>query len=91
MAGVGATALFHPISDATKQQPLSFFAKGHSAASATHAQEIEKMLQTAENGKEIEKALADRAINPTVSNYSRLYDIWQIEEMGAENGPNMFP
>ena len=48
------------------------------------------MLQTAEDGKEIQKALADRAINPTVSDYSRLYDKWRIEEMGAENGPNMF-
>lgn len=48
------------------------------------------MLQCAEDGKETQKALADRAINPTVPDYSRLYDKWRTMEMGAENGSNMF-
>ena len=57
-----------------------------------HTPESELMLQTADDGKEVKKAIADRAINPTVSDYSRLYGTckWRIEEMGAENGANMF-
>ena len=41
------------------------------------------IVYTREN---IQKPLADRAIDPTVSNYSQLYNKWPIEEMGAENG-----
>ena len=32
------------------------------------------MLQTADHGKEIQKALADRAIDPPMFDYSQLYD-----------------
>ena len=48
------------------------------------------MLQLAEDGSKVQRAIAHRAINPTVQDYSQLYDKSQIEEMGAENGPNMF-
>ena len=58
---------FHPFFDATKEQLFSLFVKGRNATSAMHAHETELMLQTADDGIEVQKAIADRAINPTVS------------------------
>ena len=69
---------------------FSLFGIGHSAASARHAHETEVMLQSAEDKNKVQGAIADRAINPTVQDYSRLYDKWRIEERGTKNGPNMF-
>ena len=78
----------------TTQQNSCFFHFYHLlslfADSARHAHKIELILQTAEHGNEIQKVLANRAINPTVFDYSQLYDKWRIEEICAENGPNVF-
>eukprot|EP00118_Oscarella_pearsei_P019526 m.208174 g.208174 ORF g.208174 m.208174 type:complete len:126 (+) comp39701_c1_seq9:1064-1441(+) len=66
------------------------FAKGHSASSARHAYESEQKISCAENNEETQRVLADRAVNPNVQDYSRLYDQWRKDEMGDENGPGMF-
>ena len=38
----------------------------------------------------MQKEIADRAINLTMSDYSWLFEKGRIKEMGAENGLNMF-
>ncbi len=84
------TLSFRPLSEATKEKIFTLFTKGHSAASARHAYETELMLQCADDGQEVQKVLADRAVNPTVQDYSRLYDKWRESELGRDNGPGLF-
>ena len=81
---------FQPVSDSTREKILTLFSKGHRAASARHAYETELMLQCAEDGKEVQRVLADRSINPTVQDYSRFHAKWRETEMGSENGTDMF-
>ena len=84
------TLSFQPISEATKEQIFNLFSKGHSAASARTALETELVLKCTEQGTEVQRVLADRSLNPTVQDYSRLYSKWRDSEMGQENGPSMF-
>ena len=81
---------FQPVSDSTREKILTLFSKGHGAASARHAYETELMLQCAEDGKEVQRVLADCSINPTVQDYSRFHAKWRETEMGSENGTDMF-
>ena len=48
------------------------------------------MLQCAEDGKEVQRVLADCSINPTVQDYSRFHAKWRETKMGSENGTDMF-
>ena len=81
---------FRFVDDATKQEIFTLFSKGHSAASARHAHETNLMISCAENEQDVQRVLADRAINPSVQDYSRLHEQWRKMEMGKENGPDMF-
>ena len=81
---------FRSVDDATKQEIFTLFSKGHSAASARHAHETNLMISCAENEQDVQRVLADRAINPSVQDYSRLHEQWRKKEMGEENGPDMF-
>ncbi len=81
---------FRPVHGATKEKIFTLFSKGHSAASARHAYETELVLQCVEDGRDVQRLLADRAMNPNVKDYSRFYNEWRKNEMGEENGPGMF-
>ncbi|XP_062503901.1 uncharacterized protein LOC134180732 [Corticium candelabrum] len=81
---------FRSVDDATKQEIFTLFCKGHSAASARHAHETNLMISCAEYEQDDQRVLADRAINPSVQDYSRLHEQWRKKEMGEENGPDMF-
>ena len=62
------------------------FRKGHTAASAHYWHETKLYL----DGGEDQTLLADRATNPTKSDVSRLYTEWQKQELGDDNGKEMF-
>ena len=70
----------------TKEMIFDYFRKGHSASSAHHWHETILFL---DSGVE-QLSLADRNINPTKSDFSRLFDTWRKQEMGSDNGKAMF-
>ena len=74
---------------ATKDRIFALCDKGHNASSARHAYETELMLDCAEQDKNIQQLLADRAINLNVGDYNRLYDKWRVAKMGDENGSGL--
>ena len=77
---------FRPISLETKEMIFDYFRKGHSASSAYHWHET-KLLLDSDDGQ---LCLADRNINPTKSDFSRLFDEWRKQDMGSDNGKAMF-
>ncbi len=78
---------FRPIASETKEEYYHLFANGHSAASARHAYETRAMLEADDD---IMQQLADRAMNPNPQDVSRLYNKWREENLGPENGKEMF-
>ena len=78
---------FHTISEDAKDAYYQLFSCGHSAASAWHSYETKLMIENEENKMEM---LADRSINPSPQDVSRLFDKWREEQLGPENGPKMF-
>ena len=77
---------FRPINSETEEVYFQLFSNGHSAASAWHAYETKLMIE----GDDIVHQLADRAINPSPQDVSRLYDKWREMHLGPENGEDMF-
>ena len=69
-----------------QRRNFELFRKGHTAASAHHWHETKLYLDGGEN----QVLLADRAVNPTRSDISRLYSEWQKKELGDDNGKGMF-
>ena len=74
---------FRPIAPETKEE---LFRKGQTAASAFHWSET-KLYR---DGGEDQVSLADRAVNPTKKDVSRLYSEWQKREFGNDNGKSLF-
>ena len=62
------------------------FRKGHTAASAFHWNERKLYL----DGGEDQVSLADRDVNSTKKDVSRLYCEWQKRELGSDNGKSLF-
>lgn len=77
---------FRPINFETKESFFELFRKGHSASSAFHWHETKLFL----DGNEDQQLLADRAVNPTKSDISRLYTEWRSKELGTDNGKKLF-
>lgn len=77
---------FRPIASETKESFFELFRKGHTAASAFHRNETKLYL----DGGEDQISLADRAVNPTRKDVSRLYSEWQKRELGSNNGKSLF-
>ena len=77
---------FRPIAPETKEKMFDLFRKGHTAASAFHWNETKLYL----DGGEDQVSLADRAVNPTKKDVSRLYCEWQKRELGSDNGKSLF-
>ena len=77
---------FRPIAPETKEEFFEMFRKGHTAASAFHWNETKLYL----DGGEDQVSLADRAVNPTKKDVSRLYSEWQKRELGSDNGKSLF-
>ena len=65
---------------------FDYFHKGHSASSAHHWHETKLLLDSGDG----QLCLADRNINPTKSDFSRLFDEWRKQDMGSDNGKAMF-
>jgi len=78
---------FRTMSEETKEAYYQLFSCGHSAASAWHSYETKLMIENEENKMEV---LADRNINPSQQDVSRLFDKWREDNLGPENGPKMF-
>ena len=78
---------FRPVSKDTIDAYYQLFANGYSAASARHAYEAKLMI---EHDGNIMEELADRAINPSTQDISRLYNKWREQHLGPENGKEMF-
>ena len=60
---------------------------GHSAASARYYYET---LLLENESDEVQQRLADRAVNPTSQDVSRLYNLWRQTQMGNDNGKGLF-
>ena len=67
------TLSFRSISAITKQIIFEYFSKGHNASSAHHWHETKLFLDHEKD----QTILADREINPTKSDFYRLYDEWR--------------
>ena len=78
---------FRPVSKDTIDAYYQLFANGYSAASARHVYEAKLMI---EHDGNIMEELADRAINPSTQDISRLYNKWREQHLGPENGKEMF-
>ena len=79
------TLSFRPVSNETKQQIFEYFQKGHTASSAYHWHETKLFLDSGEG----QLSLVDRAVNPTKSDFSHLYEEWRKSELGYDNGKPM--
>ena len=79
---------FRPIALQTKETYFQLFRCGNSTATAQHTYEIRMMLEADE--EEAMVMLSDRACNPNPQDVSRLYDDWRKEDLGPENGNDMF-
>lgn len=60
---------------------------GHSAASARYYYETVLLENESD---EVQQRLADRAVNPTSQDVSRLYNWWRQTQMGNDNGKGLF-
>ena len=74
---------FRPVSKDTIDAYYQLFANGYSAASACHAYEAKLMI---EHDGNIMEEFADRAVNPSTQDVSRLYNKWREQHLGPENG-----
>ena len=84
---ISAHALtFCPISLETKEAYYVLFSNGHSAASAQHAYETKLLTE----GDDVMHQLADRATNPSPQDVSQLYNKCREQNLGPENGEEMF-
>ena len=81
---------FCPIKEETKESFFQLFDEGHSAATSFHTYDESRLLQTSFIGNTSQADLANRAINPSHQDVSRLYSDWRRSEMGPENGQLMF-
>ena len=61
---------FRPVSEETKEKYYKLFQAGHSAASARHYYETTLMDECEES--ELQSKFANRSVNPTVQDVSRL-------------------
>lgn len=87
-ATVSAEALgFRPVLDETKQKYIDLFKMGHSVSSAHFY--YETLLLTNQSG-DIQKSIADRALNPTKQDVYRLFNAWRQSELGDDNGESLF-
>ena len=64
---------------------LDLFKLGHSQASAHLEYETTLMLKI-----ETPQALADKSINPKVSDVYNIFNVWRKTNLGAENGKYVF-
>ncbi len=77
---------FRPIHQETKEFFFKHFEVGLSASSAFHWSETKMLLDNDDD----QLAFADRALNPTKSDVSRLYNEWRKIELGPDNGKELF-
>ncbi len=73
----------------TKQKSFKLFDDGHSASSARHTHE-QHLLLNASSDDVKQSSLADRAINPSVQDVSRLFQHWREKCYGKEDGLLLF-
>ena len=76
---------FRPIAGNTTMKYLDLFKLGHSPASAHLEYETTLMLKI-----ETPQALADRSINPKVSEVYNIFNVWRKTNLGAKNGKYVF-
>ena len=76
---------FRPISPETVRIFCEYFKAGHSAASAHRTHE---MMLLGEDDFELK--IADRAINPSLSDVNHLFQNWREMEMGPPDGKELF-
>lgn len=77
---------FRPNDPETKEAFFKLFEKGHNAASAYHWHETKLFL----DGEEDQHILADRAMNQTKPDVTKLYEEWRQKSMGPDNGRELF-
>jgi len=75
---------FRTMSEEMKKAYYQLFSCDNSATSAWHSFKTKLMIENKM------KVLADRNINPSQQDVSRLFDKWREENLGSENGPKMF-
>ena len=76
---------FRPIAEDTRKKYYDLFKLGHSPASAHLEYETTLMLKM-----DNPQALADRNINPKVSDVYNIFNVWQKTNLGARNGKEVF-
>ena len=84
----GHVLSFRPVADAVKQEYLTLFETGNSAAASRH--EYTKQLQLKHDVPTLEHILADRSVNPNCQDIQRLFRKWRENHIGPENGEEMF-
>ena len=81
---------FRPLSVETVQTMHSYFELGHSPASAFHLHNLNLAVQYESKNGELEKARADRSLNPLYTDVYYLYRKWRVKNHGEPNGEQMF-
>ena len=79
---------FRDIAQSTRNEYFTYFEGGHTAATARHHHELKLQITLAE--EEVEAALADRSINPQLSDVAHLFQQWRQHQLGPANGDGMF-
>ena len=84
MVNVADALRFRPLSESTKEKYYDLFRQGHSPSSA-HL-EYETHLTFMDNPK----VLADRNVNPKVSDVYNLFNKWRKSNLGVRTGKQLF-
>ena len=80
---------FRPLSSETVRKLHSYFDQGHSPASALHLHNLNLAIQYNKDSQ-LEKARADRSLNPLYTDVYYLYRKWRVKNHGEANGKQMF-
>lgn len=86
----GQVLSFRPVSAAAKDAYHQLFQCGNSASSARNEYVMQLQLEHDDNDHDLQRALADRSINPNVQDVQRLFRQWREFSIGPENGDKMF-
>ena len=81
---------FKPISEDTKEKFYDYFDQGYSPSTARHHHTLILSIQYEGDEKGLERAHADRSVNPLPKDIDYLFTKWRQERHGKENGESMF-
>ena len=81
---------FRPLSAETITKIHSYFNQGHSPSSALHLHNLNLAITFDNKNGELQKARADRSMNPLYKDVYYLHKKWRVKNHGEPNGKRMF-